>query len=426
MIGVFPFSDIDRIYNQTDDVLNRTKKEIENRVGWHQYINESRVGDTATSQGLLLLNHIDGQIDQRCIDTLLNNFKELNSDSGGWNFLSNSNHITTSATAWVVLGLLSANCEDQKIKRAINWLETSQNADGGWGIERNTYSRYYETYLALKAIKSVKGILTSDLKHKAINWIINSQKNNGGWGRNDNSSSLETAFALLSLLEVDSLNPSIIKKGKEYLFSNWHKKTMWEHTFNEEDIEVEDSEDGTSLRRIKMKYYVTPWVLKALLLHDETIESPKIEKSLKWLIQQTINGDFKNDTLRNNGYFWALYDSVSTLFLFKESYKNQKFDKIITFHKIQFSLNKSDYLSALYALILIWVPAILLGIFIKDSFPEIPNLLKVIQKVDNSFLLIFIFVTLVLGIILVKLNKLKKETYISLIVIPIIFGIVGL
>lgn len=423
MIGIFPYSDIEKVFTRAQEILEVSKTTLNGKVGWHQHLYKDRIGDTATAQALLLANILGVSIDDRSFQVLKENFIAVNEESGGWSFLTNGNEITTPATAIVIKSLISNDFNDDIVWKGINWLLSAQNEDGGWGLQSNSESCLYSTYIVISTLKEkeIEFNLTNELCSKVKSWIIEKQNEDGGWG-NLKSNPIETAFALLCLKTLEFNNEQLLKRGVKYLYKNWNSKNMWENTKDTFDFEVEDSTNN--LRRLKFKFYVTPWVIKALLLNNETIENNKIERSLKWILRKTKNEDFKCDIVEEKGYFWAFYDSITVLYLFKQVFKEQKFDKIISFHKIQFTLNRNDYFSAIIATLLICIPAFFLGILFSNYVLNIPKLVS--KHIDVSFVYIFCAIYITAGGILMRYEKIKFETFISLVILPVIFGLVGL
>lgn len=66
-------------------------------------------------------------------------------------------------------------------KEYINWLESLQNSDGGFGMRPGTTSFLEHTYIALRALKALKAapLLVSKCKE----FIVTSQAKDGGFGR---------------------------------------------------------------------------------------------------------------------------------------------------------------------------------------------------------------------------------------------------
>ncbi|RAM51619.1 MAG: hypothetical protein C6Y22_11235 [Hapalosiphonaceae cyanobacterium JJU2] len=85
---------------------------------------------------------------------------------------------------------------EQVIQDGVAYLESQQREDGSW--QSSWYhGSYYGTYVCLRLLTLVRpgspGIA------RAINFLYECQQVDGGWGIEDNSDSLSTALALLSL-----------------------------------------------------------------------------------------------------------------------------------------------------------------------------------------------------------------------------------
>ena len=66
------FSDITEVYQKVLKLLDRDIKIISNRTGWHQFIEEQKVGDAATAQGILIYDYLNHshRLLKDCLTTL--------------------------------------------------------------------------------------------------------------------------------------------------------------------------------------------------------------------------------------------------------------------------------------------------------------------------------------------------------------------
>ena len=99
------------------------------------------------------------------------------------------------STAWVLLGAMAvdADPDDAWIKRAIQWLESKQNTDGGWGETAASYrdprkaglgpSNAPLTGIVVQALVAAARTETKEVK-RAVNYLLRAQRPDGTWPSN--------------------------------------------------------------------------------------------------------------------------------------------------------------------------------------------------------------------------------------------------
>jgi hypothetical protein len=385
LIGSFPFLDVDNLFTEINDLLLTNIKKKADRVGWHQFIGEDKVGDVATAQGLLIHHYTGQPTNEACKRTLIDaQIQDPTENTGCWAFISNSDTPLVSATSWITLAIIASGepISSDVIEKAINWIKLNQNDDGGWGPRKGLSSRIYDTYLAARVLKTIDPYHSNENIHirNACRWISEAQNQDGGWGeiQGSVSTSIHTAFALLAISESKSPNNEfILKKGKKYLYSQWNPKDAWEHTSCTEVYEIFKDENASSLNRISMEYYPTPWVISALLHCGESIINKKLLKSLKWLLSVAKAGNFKSSSSKPNGHFWAIHDTIFALQIFKNRTVNYGFERMIYINKfIFFSTGKTRLMSLLIIASPIFLVGSLFGLLLNgDQGVHIFNLM---------------------------------------------------
>ncbi len=81
------------------------------------------------------------------------------------------------------------SAQDERIRRAVRWLERHQNADGGWGEDCRSYdekswigrgeSTASQTAWALLALDAAGE--RSEAVERGVAWLVSSQREDGGW-----------------------------------------------------------------------------------------------------------------------------------------------------------------------------------------------------------------------------------------------------
>jgi lanosterol synthase len=124
------------------------------------------------------------------------------------------------------------------LQRARSWLSRTQTADGGW------YGRWGVCYV-YGTLFGVRGLLaTGVVKHdpairKACRWLLERQHADGGWGEHfhsclrghyvdhADSHAIQTAWALLALLEAGDPDWPAIERGARYLAGTQTAQGDW-------------------------------------------------------------------------------------------------------------------------------------------------------------------------------------------------------
>jgi squalene-hopene/tetraprenyl-beta-curcumene cyclase len=138
------------------------------------------------------------------------------------------------------IGELPAASEPARL--AYNYILEEQEADGSW------YGRWgmnfiYGTWTALCALNAA-GLSHEDERMKrAVNWLVQIQNDDGGWGEDGTSYKLDyrgyeraastasqTAWALLGLMAAGAVNHPAVARGVAYLQATQREHGLWDET----------------------------------------------------------------------------------------------------------------------------------------------------------------------------------------------------
>jgi squalene-hopene/tetraprenyl-beta-curcumene cyclase len=138
-----------------------------------------------------------------------------------------------------VAGHTYANNEN--VRRAVDFLKDQQVPTsnpmmwkGRWGI-----NYLYGTSAALVGLHSVGVTESTPMVKNALQWLIKRQNQDGGWGEDSlsyensryagvgKSTPTQTAWALLPLIEYGYHKEKVVKKGLEYLVSQFNTDGKW-------------------------------------------------------------------------------------------------------------------------------------------------------------------------------------------------------
>lgn len=204
------------LFAQSDDTLKRAIEHIvsqqDDSGGWSRLKGEFPIEAEPTSWAVkvLAMNKIYPDRVKRGLDFIL---KDQRSD-GSWN--NNTAH-----TAFAILALREATFSNGSIHRAIDYLRKVQAENGGFrriGKDGDTLSIY--TAVVLCALREANVKREDPVVDKAINFLLSCQNPDGGFGMTRNSPSLAitTAWVLRALTEYGTPKEcEFIRKAIEFI-----------------------------------------------------------------------------------------------------------------------------------------------------------------------------------------------------------------
>ncbi len=143
-----------------------------------------------TARCIALLSLVDKEKYSRNINKAIQYIKKNQEEDGSWFGRWGTNYIYGT---WSVLTALEEANEDPQqdfIRQAVSWLESMQNADGGWGESNASYylpkhrrphhSTSFQTAWALLALLATGETLSESVR-RGINWLLKQQKLDGLW-----------------------------------------------------------------------------------------------------------------------------------------------------------------------------------------------------------------------------------------------------
>mgnify|MGYP005638350217 FL=1 len=152
----------------------------------------------------------------------------------------------TSRILWM-LAKWGFNKQHPQVKRAIESIKERQEIDGCW-FGRWGVNYIYGTFLALNGLRAIGEDMKDRFSRKAVRWLESHQNEDGGWGETCQSYSepslrgrckstaSQTAWALLGLIAADEAQSSVVEGGVAYLIDTQKKLgefsgSWWEDEF---------------------------------------------------------------------------------------------------------------------------------------------------------------------------------------------------
>lgn len=141
-----------------------------------------------------------------------------------------------------MLAQLGYGSDHPVVSRAMAFLMENQEADGSWfGRWGNNY--VYGTWSVLCALRAADVDLQSPPVRRAVEWLKSSQWENGGWGedcasywqhRRDEvkeTTPSQTAWAILGLLAAGEVESDAVERGIEYLIDAPRTDGKWDEEY---------------------------------------------------------------------------------------------------------------------------------------------------------------------------------------------------
>nr|VFJ70323.1 MAG: squalene-hopene/tetraprenyl-beta-curcumene cyclase [Candidatus Kentron sp. FW] len=149
---------------------------------------------------------------------------------------------TSDVTARCITFLAKCDRENDKpaIKRALEFLEKEQEEFGAWFGRWGT-NYIYGTWSVLVALKNAGIDSREPMVRRAVAWLKSKQNKDGGWGETNDSyethllagigersTAFQTAWALLGLMAAGEVDSDEVRKGVEYLLYHQKENGLWE------------------------------------------------------------------------------------------------------------------------------------------------------------------------------------------------------
>jgi len=138
-----------------------------------------------------------------------------------------------------MLGQLGEAKRSPRMVSAMAYLEDTQMADGSW-FGRWGVNYIYGTWSVLCALNAAGVDPSRPLVRKAVDWLLSIQNPDGGWGEDCESYDLaytgyspapstasQTAWALLGLMAVGEVDHPAVERGVAYLLAHQQADGLW-------------------------------------------------------------------------------------------------------------------------------------------------------------------------------------------------------
>ncbi len=138
-----------------------------------------------------------------------------------------------------LMGTFDHPADNQKAVDALEFLKSEQEPEGPWW-GRWGVNYLYGTWSVLSGLEAIKEDMTQPYIRKAVNWLKSKQNMDGGWGEVCESyfdrslmgcgpsTPSQTAWALLALMSAGEVASNTVERGIQHLISTQNPDGTWD------------------------------------------------------------------------------------------------------------------------------------------------------------------------------------------------------
>jgi squalene-hopene/tetraprenyl-beta-curcumene cyclase len=142
-----------------------------------------------------------------------------------------------------MLGTLGYDQSHQAVGPALDFLRTEQEPNGSW-YGRWGVNYIYGTWCVLSGLRAIGVDMTAPWIQKAITWLESVQNSDGGWGEScesyadvesagkGESAASQTAWALMALLQAGETDSLSVVRGVNWLIRHQREDGVWDEPFH--------------------------------------------------------------------------------------------------------------------------------------------------------------------------------------------------
>ncbi len=137
-----------------------------------------------------------------------------------------------------LLGTLGFGLDHQAVRPAIEFLKRTQHDDGPW-YGRWGVNYVYGTWSVLRGLRAIGEDMNAHYVQRAVRWVVSHQNGDGGWGETCESYTdpslagcgasipSQTAWALLALFAAGQTTGPAVERGVDYLLRTQRPDGSW-------------------------------------------------------------------------------------------------------------------------------------------------------------------------------------------------------
>ena len=176
--------------------------------------------NNAAHTGFAIIALQETGMGDEAIKKAISYLRDVQHEEGGFQRTAGVGEPSTLHTAIVLFAMKEAGfgVEDFMVRKALAWLVSCQNKDGGYGVSRGAPSVAFGTARAVKALRMFRTPLTEHFVKGGIAWLMTTQKESGGFSMTPDSPEDPeiTAYAITAMNGIDAYKEQM-KKAVAYL-----------------------------------------------------------------------------------------------------------------------------------------------------------------------------------------------------------------
>jgi len=155
------------------------------------------------------------------------------------NAMLDPSSVDITARALEMCSYYSLGKSDARVAKALDYLYREQESDGSW-FGRWGVNYIYGTWQVLRGLARIGEDMERERIQKAVRWLHSVQNEDGGWGEtcqsydpehpkaSGPSTASQTAWALMGLMNAGDLDSPFLKQGIAYLLNSQDTAGTWE------------------------------------------------------------------------------------------------------------------------------------------------------------------------------------------------------
>ena len=155
----------------------------------HDQQSDGSWNNNAAHTGFAIIALQETGIGGEAIEKAISYLRKVQHEEGGFQRTANVGESSTLHTAIVLFAMREAgfSIDDPMVRKALVWLVSCQNKDGGYGVARGEPSVAFATARAVKALRMYGIPLAEPFVKDGIAWFLTTQKESGGFSMTPDS-----------------------------------------------------------------------------------------------------------------------------------------------------------------------------------------------------------------------------------------------